>query len=177
MNDGAVTAEESESSMSDVTTLGPVRGRTATCSAIGATVIALAAWIVVDSRGHALAVALLVAGVVVSAPFVGELLIPAAFTWHLDSRGIEARTGFRRVRVAWDEIRLAQVVSSAGDPALRLELGPNAPRTIRTLRLPVGADVTELHAALAHHLGPVAGEPEEPDQGTAPGSSSHPEGQ
>jgi hypothetical protein len=69
------------------------------------------------------------------------------------------------------------VVSSAGDPALRLELGPRAPRATRIMRLPVGADVAGLHAALAHHLGPVAVEPEVPDQGAAPGTSSRSAGQ
>lgn len=167
----------------DTTTLRPSRRHAATCSVIGAAVIALAAWIVADTQGHALAVALLVAGGVVGVPFFGELLMPVAFTWFLDAEGLEARTGYRRVRVAWTDVRLARVVASAGDPALRLNLGGAATRTTRILRLPVGADVAALHSALARHLGPAAGAgaPAQgtgaPNQGAAPAASSRAQGQ
>lgn len=149
------------------TTLAPSRRHAAAYSAVGALVVAMAAWVVVDSAGHALAVTFLVAAVVVAAPFVGQLLAPAAFTWWLGPCGMEARNGGRRVRVAWEDIRLARVVSSAGDPALRLDLGGGGLQASRSLRLPVGADITALHATLAAHLGPVDGTV---DRGDGPGS-------
>jgi hypothetical protein len=150
--------------MSATTTIRPSRRHAALCSAVGAAVIAVSLWIVIDSGGHGLALALLVAGVVVSVKFVAELTVPGAFTWRLDDDGLEARSGLRQVRVEWGDVLLAQVVTSAGDPALRLDLGGRGLETSRTLLLPVGADLTALHEALARHLGPAATGSETPDR-------------
>ncbi len=159
-----------------MTQLRPSRVVAALHVGLGGVVVALAGWIVVDSDGHALAVALLVAGLVVSAPFVGELLTPAAFTWRLDEDGLEARTGPRVVRVAWRHVHLARVGHAAGEPALHLDLH-RGPRRVRTLRLPVGADLDVLHAALARHLGPAAVEGQAPGQGATPAADAPTTGQ
>jgi hypothetical protein len=156
--------------------LRPGRGVALAWALVGVAALALAAWLVVDTRGHALAVALLVACLVVAGPVVSQLVVPRVFTWRLDAHGLLVQRLHRRLLVSWDEVRFARVVTVGGDPALELHLEPDVDadagagdaRTgdggtgggggpdrgvVHTLRLPLGADVDALHRELAHHLG------------------------
>jgi hypothetical protein len=134
------------------TELGPARAVAAWWSGLGLTAVALAGWVVVDSSGRGLAWALFVATVVVTIPFLAQLVTPARFTWRLDDEGLVARTPLRVLSVRWTAIHLARVVRQAGEPALQLELVGEAGPESHLVLLPVGADLAELHRALAHHL-------------------------
>ena len=157
----------------EVTELRPGRGVALAWALVGGAAIALAVWLIVDTRGHPLAVALLVACVVVAGPVASQFVAPRAFTWRLDAHGLVVRRLHRRLLVPWHEVRFARVVSVGGDPALELHLEPaedasGDARTgggthrgrarVHTLRLPLGADVEALHRALAHHLGSADGD-------------------
>ena len=159
----------------EVIELRPGRGVALAWALVGGAAIALAVWLIVDTRGHPLAVALLVACVVVAGPVASQFLAPRAFTWRLDEHGLVVRRLYRRLLVSWDEVRFARVVSVGGDPALELHLeaaedesgdahagggARHGRATIHTLRLPLGADVEDLHRALAHHLGALDGDGE-----------------
>lgn len=145
---------------------------------VGGLAVAFAAWLVRDTGGHAATVVLLVVSLVATAPWAAQLLVPGAFTWRLDRRGLVVRRLHRRLVVGWDEVRFARVVAVRGEPALQLFLlpastetawdadgarrwwhrvppGDDGPGPSHTLRLPVGADVAALHRALARHLGPL----------------------
>jgi hypothetical protein len=152
----------------EVTELRPGRGVALAWALVGVATIALAAWLVVDTGFHALAVALLVACLAVAGPVASQFVIPRAFTWRLDAGGLLVRRLHRRLLVSWDEVRFARVVTVGGDPALELHLEPEDDEhggrgtedgarpgvaTVHTLRLPLGADIQALHRALAHHLG------------------------
>ena len=153
----------------EVTELRPARGVALAWALVGAAAVTLAVWLVVDTRGHALAVALLIACLAVAGPVVSQFVIPRVFTWRLDAHGLLVRRLHRRLLVPWDEVRFARVVSVGGDAALELHLEPTgdedhdgpgggeaerpASAVVHTLRLPLGADVGALHRALAHHLG------------------------
>jgi hypothetical protein len=136
--------------------LAPSRAVAAWWSGLGLTAVASAVWVVIDSGGRGLAWALLVATVVVTVPFLAQLLVPARFTWLLDDDGLLVRSPLRVLTVRWSEVHLARVVRQAGEPALELRLtGGEEPRTHLAL-LPVGSDEAALHRALREHL---AGEP------------------
>jgi hypothetical protein len=150
----------------EVTELRPGRGVALAWALAGVAAVALAVWLIVDTRGHALAIALLVACLAVAGPVASQLVVPRAFTWRLDATGLLVRRLHRRLIVSWDEVRFARVVTVGGDPALELHLEPHADdepaagdegrpgsAVVHTLRLPLGADVAALHRALAHHLG------------------------
>jgi hypothetical protein len=135
-----------------VVDLAPSRAVAAWWSGLGLTAVALALWVVIDSAGRGLAWALLVATVVVTVPFLTQLVVPARFTWRLDEEGLVVRSPLRVLRVRWSEVHLARVVRQAGEPALELQLvGAEGPRTHLAL-LPVGADQAVLHRALREHL-------------------------
>lgn len=156
----------------ELTRLRPARARALPWSLVGLAATGLATWLVADTGGHALAVALLVACLVTSATPVAHLVAPGAFAWVLDRDGLHVRRGHRRLLVGWSAIRLARVVDRGGDPALELHLRAPADAGDRTrggavvggrpptrgdegrhtLRLPVGADVAALHRALETHL-------------------------
>ena len=174
----------------EVTELRPGRGVALAWALVGVVAIGLAVWLIVDTRGHALAVALLVACLAVAGPVASQFVVPRAFTWRLDAHGLLVRRLHRRLIVSWDEVRFARVVTVGGDPALELHLEPavdegNGTGTgtgtgdggrpgsavVHTLRLPLGADVEALHRALAHHLGAWDG-----DDAAGPGHppSGHP---
>ena len=152
----------------EVTELRPGRGVAFAWALVGIAAIALATWLIVDTRGHALAVALLVACLAVAGPVASQLVFPRAFTWRLGEHGLLVRRLHRRLVVSWDEVRFARVVTVGGDAALELHLEPGVDEggptdagrggrpdraVVHTLRLPLGADVAALHRALAHHLG------------------------
>lgn len=159
--------------------LGPAPGRALAWTVIGMVASGLAGWLVADTGGHALAVALLIACALVTAPPVAQLVAPGAFTWHLDDQGLVVRRLHRRLEVAWSQVALARVVRRSGDPALELHLraddGPvpsSPPAGARpavegdtlTLVLPLGADLDALHRALELRLGRTGDAPA-PDQG------------
>jgi hypothetical protein len=102
--------------------LAPSRAVAAWWSGLGLTAVALALWVVADSAGRGLAWALLVATVVVTVPFLAQLLMPARFTWQLDDEGLVVRSPLRVLTVRWPEVHLARVVRQAGEPALELRL-------------------------------------------------------
>lgn len=156
----------------EVLWLRPARWPAAGWSLVGLLASALALWAVVDTGGHGLAVALLVGCLILTVPWLVQLVAPGSVAWRLDEHGLLVRRLHRRLVVGWDEVGYARVVSAAGDPALELHLRATAPTEPRghddprtgpgteptstaTLRLPVGADVTALHRCLARHLGPV----------------------
>lgn len=163
----------------EVTELRPARGQALAWSLIGVAAIGLALWLVVDTDGHALAVALLLACLIATAPWAAQLVAPRAFAWRLDREGLLVRRMHRRLIVSWEEVRFARVVGVGGDPALELHLraaggddttparagrrsargrpgGTGETDDVHTLRLPVGADVAALHRALATRLGPLS---------------------
>jgi hypothetical protein len=134
------------------TELGPDRAVAAWWTGLGLAAVALAGWVVIDSSGRGLAWALFVATVVVTLPFLAQLVAPARFTWRLDDEGLVARSPLRVLSARWTDIHLARVVRQAGEPALQLDLvGETGPES-HLVTLPVGADLAELHQALAHHL-------------------------
>lgn len=133
--------------------LRPSRSVTVRWSLVGVGAGVAAAWGVVDSDGHGLAWALLVAVVVVAAPVVAQLLLPGRFSWWLDGDGLVARTPLRVLRLGWEEIHLARVVTQLGEPALELHVEHHGRRTTSLVLLPLGADLAALHRALAQHLG------------------------
>jgi hypothetical protein len=135
------------------TELRPSRCRAGGWTLLGTAATGLAVWTLIDSDAHPGAIVLLVACVVVTAPFVLQLLAPGTFAWLLDDSGLVARRLTRRVRVSWDEVRLARMVSRAGEPALELRLEADGAPTTVTLRLPTGADTRALDDALARYLG------------------------
>lgn len=166
----------------EVTVLRPERSSALVWALLSAAAIALAVWLVADTAGHPLAVVLLVACLVVPAPFVAQLVAPGAFAWRLDDHGLHVRRLHRRMTAPWDEVHYARIVVVGGDPALELHLEPGTRdataggqrregRAVHTLRLPLGADVDALHRALAHHLGAL---PEDDPAGSGHPPSGHP---
>jgi hypothetical protein len=137
------------------TVLAASRPVTAWWSGLGLAAIGLALWIVVDSAGHGLAWALLVASTVVTAPFLAQLVAPARFTWRLDGHGLVARSPLRVLEAPWEDIHLARVVRQAGEPALELQLRRGDETETHLALLPFGADRAALHRALRDHLADV----------------------
>lgn len=158
--------------------LRPSRAQAVGWCLVGGIAVVFAAWLVRDTGGHASTVVLLAASLAATAPWAAQLLVPGAFTWRLDHRGLVVRRLHRRLAVGWDEVRFARVVAVRGEPALQLYLRPasaedgrraggarrwwrrvpvgdDGPGPSYTLRLPVGADLAALHRALARHLGPL----------------------
>lgn len=134
--------------------LRPARGTATSWSVVGGAATSLAGWLIADTGGHPLAVALLLACVVATYPVLLASVAPGRVAWLLDDQGLVVPRPWGSWSVGWEEIRLARVVRRFGEPALELTLA-EAPGRSRTRRLPVGADVERLHAVLAVQLGPT----------------------
>jgi hypothetical protein len=132
--------------------LAPSRAVAAWWSGLGLTAVALAVWVVVDSAGRGLAWALLVATVVVTVPFLAQLVVPARFTWQLDDDGLVVRSPLRVLTVRWPQVHLARVVTQLGEPTLELRLVDGEGQRTHLALLPVGTDLAVLHRALREHL-------------------------
>jgi hypothetical protein len=142
--------------------LGPSAGRAAVWSALGLGACGLAVWALVDSDGHGLAWALLVACVTVTVPFLAQLLVPGRFTWDMGEHALVVRSPLRELVVPWEQVHLARVVRQAGEPALELQVTVDDAIETRLVLLPVGADVALLHRQLRRHLGAMGPDGRDP---------------
>lgn len=126
-------------------------------SAVGVAASALAAWIAIDARDSLLAWGFLALCLVLSSYVVAQLLLPGRFEVHLDGAAIDVRLPWQQVRVPWDRVHLARVVTVTGEPVLELHVWEtdgiaDAPRATGIL-LPLGADLPALHQVLERQLG------------------------
>lgn len=135
--------------------LHPARGTALRWGLAATVLIAAAGWLVADSRGHPLAVLLLVVSVVAAAPVLVQLVAPHRWSLRLDDHGVHATVGWWRAEVAWEDVVLVRVRRLVGDPVLDL-----THRQGRLLvPLPLGADLAALHRSLAARLGPTPPSP------------------
>jgi hypothetical protein len=126
-------------------------------SAIGVAATALAAWIAIDAGDSLLAWGFLALCLVLTTYVVAQLVVPGRFEIHLDGAAIDVRLPWQRVRVPWDHVHLARVVTVTGEPVLELHVWETdditrAPRATGIL-LPLGADLPALHQTLERQLG------------------------
>lgn len=147
--------------------LTPDRRRAAGWTALGVALVVMGAWIVVDSRGHPVALAAILLFVAVTGYFVVQLVAPALFTVELDPRWLEARTLWRSIRVPWEAVDVAAVPRLMGEPWFVVEvrvtrsgrraLPGEGPEDVHLqqvrIPLPVGADTGALHGWLEQRLG------------------------
>lgn len=144
--------------------LRPDRLRAGGWTLVGMALMTMGAWLVVDSRGALPAVAALAIFVVTAVFFALQLAVPQVFRVRLDPDWLQARVLWRRVRVPWDAVRLARVVTRLGDPWLVVDVqvargrgpgrGPGPVETERIgIMLPLGADLDALRAWLSARLG------------------------
>lgn len=149
--------------------LRPDRGVAGRWTAVGATATLLAVWVALDAMDSVIAWAFAALCVVLTSYVVIQLVRPDRFELALDAAGLEARLPWQHVRIPWERVHLARVVTVTGEPVLELHVwdaddpGQTTPRATGVL-LPMGADLGPLHAQLERHLGradlaPGAGEP------------------
>lgn len=148
-------------------TLRPDRGVTGRWSAIGLLATGLATWVAVDARDSVLAWAFMALCVVVTSYVVIQLVQPGRFEMRLDPAGLDVRLPWQHMRVPWERVHLARVVTITGEPVLELHLwdeqdpAQSTPQATGVL-LPIGADLDLLHEHLGRHLGRVEDAPSRP---------------
>lgn len=147
--------------------LRPDRRAAAGWTLVGLLLLAMGAWLVVDTRGGLPSLLALVVFVAVTGYFAVQGLAPGRFTVELGPRWLEARVGWREIRIPWEAVDVASVPRWLGDPWLVVEV-----RTTRTGRrplpgedpadvqlhrvripLPVGVQTSRVHDWLERRLG------------------------
>jgi hypothetical protein len=135
--------------------LRPSRAAAGGWSATALITLAVAGWIVVDSRGAVLAWLFATLVALVSVFFLWQFLLPGRFEVRLGSDDLEATLPWGHRRVAWEHVRLARVVRVTGEPILELHVTGGSGGDTRPVGvlLPLGADLDALHGFLEARLG------------------------
>lgn len=143
----------------DTVTLRPRRGPAAGWSAAALLLVASGVWFVLDSAGHPLAWLSLGLFLAVASYFVLQLLAPGSFAVQLTEEAVVARALWHRTEVPWEQVHLARVERTLGEPFLELHIREPSPvgDPFRTralgILLPLGCDLGALHTFLAVRLG------------------------
>lgn len=121
---------------------------------VGISVTAAGIFFVVDSRGHPVAWASVVAFSVPTLYFLLQLVWSGSVEVRLDADALRSRSPLGRRSVAWEDVHIAKVRRIFGDPFLVVDVRrPDGDLDRMRVPLPVGADLDRVHGFLRERLG------------------------